>query len=111
MKTCIKCGANAYRDADPFCVHDYGGAPEPEVLAYDDVPVPWVDYDPTTQRVPERMWIAAGYIDDAFLRVAHPTQDGARAEWQTRWRWGRAVAALFGWLCERPEPSVEPGTA
>src|SRR5690606_3129577 len=61
----------------------------------------------------ERGWSAIGEIGDGLHRAVHPTRDGAIALWQERWTWGPAIAALFGWLCERPFRGVRypDGTA
>lgn len=101
MRTCTRCGASPYVDADPYCEHAYYEPPEPSVVTFDGAPIPWVDFAPPAPP-PERLWNAIGVVDDQAIHARHPTREGAIALWQERWTWRPAIAALFGWLCERP---------
>lgn len=97
MRECIKCGASLYRDADPFCEHDFGEAPEPDVVHIGaDASVLWVG------PVPEQLYGAGGVIAGQHHVAHHPTREGAVALWKERWRWAPAIQALFGWLLGRP---------
>src|SRR5688500_3491202 len=100
MRTCTRCGANAYVDADTYCEHAYHEPPAPEYV--------------TTRRVNgETLYMARGPIGDARHSAEHPTREGAIALWQERWTWGPAIAALFGWLLSTPFRGVRypDGTA
>lgn len=93
MRECIKCGASLYRDADPFCEHDFGEAPEPEYVSE------YVLRGETSH-------VASGLVAGLLLVASHPTREGAVALWKERWRWGPAIQALFGWLLGRPSAFV-----
>lgn len=84
MKTCTRCGASAYVDADTYCDHTYREPPEPEVR-----PSVLVASD-----YREHGFVAFGPIQGEEWEVEHPTREGAIALWQERWTWAPVVRVL-----------------